>query len=75
MGVRVSLTIACDRVSDATWRAIYERARLVAARWTPRPLSIGSRQVGAVRAPQYVLDIESEGFSGALGLIHLAALS
>lgn len=61
MGVHVNLTVACDRVSDDTWRVIYERARLVATRWTPRPLSIGSRQVGAVRVLQYVLDVESEG--------------
>lgn len=61
MGVHVNLTVACERVSDDTWRAIYERARLVATRWTPRPLAIGSRQVGAVRVQQYVLDIEREG--------------
>jgi hypothetical protein len=61
MGVRVYLTVACERVPDETWEAIYERARLVATRWTPRPLSIGMRQVGAVRVPQYALDIEREG--------------
>jgi len=59
MGVRVHLAVVVDRVSDATWRRIYEKARRVAKHWTPRPLSLAWRQIGAVRVAQYVLDIEA----------------
>jgi len=58
MGVRVHLAVVVDRVSDAAWHGIYEKARRVAKHWTPRPLSIAWRQIGAVRVAQYVLDIE-----------------
>lgn len=59
MGIRVELAVVEDRVSDETWQGIYEKACRVARQWTPRPLSIGSRQIGAVRVEQYVLDVES----------------
>jgi hypothetical protein len=59
MGVRVHLAVVVDRVSDAAWHGIYEKARRVARHWTPRPLSIAWRQIGAVRVAQYVLDIEA----------------
>jgi hypothetical protein len=59
MGVRVHLAVVVDRVSDAAWHGIYEKARRVAKHWTPRPLSIAWRQIGAVRVAQYVLDIEA----------------
>ena len=48
-----------DRVSDAVWHRIYEKARRVAKHWTPRPLSLAWRQIGAVRVAQYGLDIEA----------------
>jgi hypothetical protein len=59
MGVRVHLAVVVDRVFDAAWHGIYEKARRVARHWTPRPLSIAWRQIGAERVAQYVLDIEA----------------
>jgi len=59
MGVYVHLAVVKDRVSAAAWRRIYEKARHVAKHWTPRPLSLGWRRVGAVRVPQYTRDIEN----------------
>lgn len=59
MGVYVHLAVVVDRVSDATWHRIYKKARRVAKHWTPRPLSMAWRQIGAVRVAQYVLDIEA----------------
>lgn len=59
MGVYVHLDIVIDRVSDAAWHAIYERARRVAKQWIPRPLSLARCQVSAVQVAQYVLDVET----------------
>lgn len=58
MGIYVHLAIVPERVSAAAWHAIYDRARRVAQQWTPRPLSLAWRQIGAVRVAQYTLDIE-----------------
>jgi hypothetical protein len=59
MGIHVNLAIVEDRVSRAAWREIYGKARRVATQWTPRPLSLGRRQIGAVRVVQYTRDIET----------------
>lgn len=58
MGIHVHLAVVADRVSDAAWHSIYEQGRRVAAQWTPRPLSLAWRQIGAERVAQYDLDIE-----------------
>jgi len=68
MGVRVHLAVVVDRVSDATWHGIYEKARRVVRHWTPHPLSIAWRQIGAVRVAQYVLDIEAADGLHLVGL-------
>lgn len=60
MGIHVSLAVCVQRVSDATWRDIYEKARRVASEWSPRPLSPGWRQIGTIRVPQYGLEIETK---------------
>lgn len=49
MGIEVDLAVVEDRVSRAAWRDIYKKARRVATQWTPRPLSLGWRQIGAMR--------------------------
>jgi hypothetical protein len=59
MGVYVHLAVAVDRVSDAAWHAIYERARRVAKQWTPRPLSLAWRRVGEEKVVQLVLEVET----------------
>ncbi len=59
MGIHVHLAVIADRVPDAAWRAIYDRACRVAKEWIPRPLSIGWRQIGAVRVAQYCHDLET----------------
>lgn len=59
MGVHVHLAVVADRVSDAVWHRIYEKARRVAKQWTPRPLATAWRQMGAVRVVQYALEIET----------------
>ena len=59
MGAHVHLAVAVDRVSDAAWDAIYDRARRVAQQWTPRPLSLAWRQIGAMRVAQYSLALET----------------
>ncbi len=58
MGTRVYLAVA-DRVSEAEWREIYDRARRVASQWIPRPLALAWRQIGEVQVWQYCLEIES----------------
>lgn len=59
MGIHVYLAVAEDRVSDAAWREIYEKARYVAYRWAPRPLGLAWRYIGAVRVAQYTPNLES----------------
>lgn len=59
MGVHVHLAVAVDRISRTAWREIYDKARRVAKQWTPRPLSVAWRQIGAVRVAQYTLDLET----------------
>ena len=59
MGIRVHLAIVAERVSEPTWRHIYESACRVAARWTPAPLSLTLREIGVVRVAQYTPDIEN----------------
>ena len=59
MGIEVCLAVREDRVSKTEWREIYEKARRVAKQWTPRPLSLGWRQIGSVQVVQYALDIET----------------
>jgi len=59
MGICVYLAVVEARVSEAAWREIYKKARRVATQWTPRPLSLGWRQIGALRVVQYTLDIET----------------
>jgi hypothetical protein len=59
MGVHVHLAIVEDRVSEAAWHRVYEKMRRVAKQWSPRPLSVAWRQIGAVQVAQYTLDIES----------------
>jgi hypothetical protein len=59
MGVYVHLAVVTDRVSDAAWQEIYEKARRVAKQWAPRPLSLVWRHIGSVRVAQYSLDIET----------------
>jgi len=59
MGVHVHLAVREDRVSRAAWREIYKKARRVAKQWTPRPLSLAWRHIGAVRVAQYALDIDA----------------
>jgi hypothetical protein len=60
MGIHVYLAIVAERVSDKTWRDIYEKARRVAAQWTPAPLSSAWRNIGNVRVAQYTPDIEND---------------
>ena len=43
---RMYLAVATDRVSDAAWREIYEKARHVASLWAPRSLGIERRNIG-----------------------------
>jgi len=59
MGVHLHLAVVTDRVSDAAWHEIYEKARRVAKQWTPRPLALAWRHIGAVRVAQYSLDIDT----------------
>lgn len=59
MGVHVHLAVATDRVSDAAWRKIYEKARHVASLWVPRPLGIAWRNIGVVRVVQYTPHLET----------------
>lgn len=59
MGIHVHLAVLADRVSEATWREIYEKARHVAKQWTPRPLSIGWRHIGAVKVVQYPRELDA----------------
>lgn len=59
MGIDVDLAVIEERISEATWREIYEKARRVAKQWAPRPLALGWRQIGAVRVVPYTLDIET----------------
>jgi hypothetical protein len=58
MGVHVHLAVVVDRVSNAAWTDIYDKACRVASQWTPRPLSSAWRQIGAVQVAQYGLEIE-----------------
>jgi hypothetical protein len=59
MGISVHLAVVADRVSDAAWCELYEKARRVALHWRPRPLSSGWRNIGAVRIAQYTLQFET----------------
>ena len=59
MGIHVHLAVVAERVSEATWQHIYEKACRVAARWTPAPLSLSSRNIGVVRVAQYTPNIEN----------------
>jgi hypothetical protein len=59
MGIRVYLAVDDERVSEARWREIYEKARRVAREWIPRPLSLAWRDIGAVQVEQYCLDVET----------------
>lgn len=59
MGIRVYLAVAEERVSEAKWREIYDKARRVAKEWIPRPLSLAWRDMGAVQVEQYCLDVET----------------
>lgn len=59
MGISVHLAVVAERVSDAAWRELYEKARHVALRWRPRPLSSGWRNIGAVRVAQYTPQFET----------------
>jgi hypothetical protein len=59
MGIHVHLAVIADRVSEVTWREIYEKARRVAKQWKPRPLSIAWRQIGAVKVAHYSLDLDA----------------
>jgi len=64
MGVYVRLGVITDRVDEATWQGIYADARRIAAAWTPKPLGIAWRSIGAERVGQYTTDIErSDGLS------------
>jgi hypothetical protein len=58
MGVYVHLGVVASRVDEASWSAIYADARRVAERWTPRPLGIQWRRIGAEEFGQYTTDIE-----------------
>jgi hypothetical protein len=60
MGVHVHLAVFTDRVPDTRWQEIYEKARRVVSRWTPRPLSSKWRQIGAVQVAEYGLEPETE---------------
>jgi hypothetical protein len=59
MGVYVYLAVTDERVSEAIWQRIYEKARRVAMRWTPAPLSLAWRDIAGIRIAQYTSDIES----------------
>jgi hypothetical protein len=59
MGIRVYLALVEERVSDAKWREVYEKARRVAKEWIPRPLSLAWRGIGSVQVGQYCLDVET----------------
>jgi hypothetical protein len=59
MGIHVHLAVAAERVSDTAWQRIYDKARRVVKHWTPRPLSLAWRHIGAVRVAQYGLDLET----------------
>ena len=59
MGIHVHFAVATDRVSDAAWREIYEKARHVASLWAPRPLGIAWRNIGVVRVAQYTPHLET----------------
>ena len=59
MGIHVYLAVAADRVSDAAWREIYEKARCVAYRWAPRPLGLAWRHIGDVRVAQYTPHLDT----------------
>jgi hypothetical protein len=59
MGIHVNLAIVVERVSKTAWQRIYEKACRVATQWTPAPLYLGWRDIGAVRVAQYTLDTES----------------
>lgn len=59
MGISVHLAVVAERVSDAAWRQLYEKARHVALHWRPRPLSSGWRNIGAVRVAQYTPQFET----------------
>jgi hypothetical protein len=59
MGIHVHLAVRADGASEAAWPRIYARARRVATQWTPRPLALAWRQIGAVRVAQYVQDLET----------------
>lgn len=59
MGIYVHLAVATERITDAAWLEIYDRARRVATQWQPRPLSLGWRDIGGVHVVQYHLDIET----------------
>lgn len=59
MGIHVHLAIVMERVSEKTGQRIYERACRVASRWTPPPLSVAWRDIGAVRVAHYTPAIEN----------------
>ena len=59
MGIHVNLAVTTERVSPTAWQEIYDKARRVAKQWTPRPLSLAWRHIGAVQIAQYDLDLET----------------
>jgi hypothetical protein len=59
VGIHVHLAVATERVSPAAWQEIYDKAHRVANQWTPRPLSLAWRYIGAVQIAQYGLDFET----------------
>lgn len=59
MGISVHLAVVAERVSEAAWRELYEKARHVALHWRPRPLSLRWRNIGAVCVAQYTPQFET----------------